>query len=73
VILGPQPRSTIGSTTDTQRRIVERINFLTGMGTEGNVNPRGIHFSFTDSEVRLSGLSKTSRGTKACHGIIKFM
>ena len=73
VILGPRPRSTIVSTTDAQRRIVERINFLTSIGMEGNVNPWGIHFSFTDPEVRLSGLSKTSRGTKACHGSTKFM
>ncbi len=73
MVLGAQPRSAVVPTTGAQRRIVERINLLASIGAEGNVNPRRIRFTLSDSEVQLSGLSETSHETEARYGSVKLM
>jgi hypothetical protein len=42
---------------------VERVDFLTGIGTEGDVEPRCVYLALADPEVGLAVLSEARYGT----------
>jgi len=59
VVLRSQPRSAIVSTTSAQRRLVERVDPLTSIGVERNMDSRRVRFALGDPEVRLPPLPET--------------
>src|SRR5215204_5593512 len=65
VVLGPQPRSAVVTSAGAQRRLVERVDLPTSIGTERNMDSRRVRFALGNPEVRLPRLSETGhRGVK---------
>lgn len=63
VVVWPQPGSAVLPAAGVQRRLVERLDLPTSIGTESDVDPRRVRLAPADPEVRLSGLSETGHGT----------
>ena len=63
MVVWPQPGSAVVPTAGAQRRLVERLDLPTSIGSKNDVDPRHVRLALAEGEIRFPGLLETGHGT----------